>query len=633
MSSIFDCSTVTAALLQTPQAYALLDDAHAEAAQSRLYVHLQRVLLCEKKEDWPAFIEQLDVALAQGYFAVSLLSYETGAQLQEIAPRDTPAVSTILIFSTCYQLSSSEVQAFLEAMSSSDTAPHAHIAGIANTHPSLTEQQFDAAIAKVQAYIAAGDTYQVNFTYRWHFDVYGSPLQLYRRLRERQPVPYGALIVMPEGEAVVSMSPELFIRHHQGQLQARPMKGTAAATGDATVDQHTADALAQDTKNRAENLMIVDLLRNDLGRIAEVGSVIVPKLFEVTRFSSVLQMTSTINARLRPHMRLVDMLSALFPCGSITGAPKRRTMEIIREIETAPRDLYTGAIGWFDPPSQPAMPGDFCLSVPIRTLQLQAPANQTSSTAVTPLRRGVMGVGAGIVYDSVAAEEFAECRLKARFLTGLQAPFVLFETMYATHEDGCRHGHLHLERLRQSAQYFGFAWNETKIQHLLQDTCILMPPQQPHRLRLSLRPDGEVEVQTALLTPLVGRPTVLLATATTASDDLFLRHKTSVRQQYDEAWQTAEKRGSFDMLFFNEQGHLTEGGRSNVLLFLDGRWVTPPLSDGVLPGVMRTVLLKDPRYRLTEHSVRRDDLMRAEDLMLCNALRGVFGVDLITDLG
>ncbi|MFZ6847967.1 aminodeoxychorismate synthase component I [Undibacterium sp. RuRC25W] len=630
MSPIFDSSAVVAGLQQTNQAFALLDDAQAEASQSRLYVHLQKTLLCEKKSEWPAFIQQLEAALQQGYFAVSLLSYETGAQLHDIAPRETPSVSKILIFKTCYQLSQLQVQTFLETMTvqAQAQASHATIAGIAHIRPTINEQQFEAAIANVQAYIAAGDTYQVNYTYRWHFDVYGSPLQLYRRLRERQPVPYGALIVLPDGEAIVSMSPELFVRHHRGHLQARPMKGTAAATGDTAQDQQAAAALAQDTKNRAENLMIVDLLRNDLGRIAEVGSVTVPQLFEVTRFSSVLQMTSTIDARLRPRLQLVDILSALFPCGSITGAPKRRTMEIIREIETAPRDLYTGAIGWFDPPSDDVMPGDFCLSVPIRTLLLQAPQPQHQPQRTPQRRRGVMGVGAGIVYDSVATEEFAECRLKARFLTGLQPQFDLFETMYATHEDGCRYQHQHLARLRKSADYFGFAWNESRIHHLLQDTCNALPPQTPYRLRLSLHPQGEVQVQTGVLTPLSGRPTVLISALTTDSNDLFLQHKTSVRQQYDEAWQMAEKQGAFDMVFFNEQGHLTEGGRSNILLFVHGRWVTPPLADGVLPGVMRSVVLNDSRYRLTEQSLTRADLMSAERIMLCNALRGVFGVDL-----
>jgi len=630
VSSIFDSLTVATQLQKANQAFALLDDAHAESAQSRLYVDLRQVLQCKEKADWPALIQGLEQALEQGYYAVSLLSYETGAQVQNIQEHETPAISKILLFNTCYELNQDEVVAFLSDMAAHQQDQHLATAGIAHIRANVNEQQFDAAIAKVQAYIAAGDTYQVNYTYRLHFDAYGTPLHLYRRLRERQPVPYGALIVLPDGEAVVSMSPELFVRHSKGQLQARPMKGTAAATGEAVQDEKLAAELAADIKNRAENLMIVDLLRNDLGRIAETGTVSVPKLFEVTRFSSVLQMTSTVNAQLRIGLTLADVLSALFPCGSITGAPKHRTMEIIREIESEPRDLYTGAIGWFDPPAhelnKQQIPGDFCLSVPIRTLQLQAPDTAHS----LQIRHGVMGVGAGIVYDSVASDEFAECQLKARFLTGLQAPFELFETMYATQEDGCRRRNQHLQRLRHSAEYFGFTWDETEITHRLQQACDGLPAQTPCRLRLSINPTGQVSISTGVLTPFDERPQVLLAETTTHSRDLFLRHKTSLRQQYDAAWKNAEQRGAFDQLFFNENGCLTEGGRSNVLLQIDGRWYTPPLSDGVLPGIMRGELLNDHRYQLSEKSLTRHDLQHAQQIMLCNSLRGVFSVDFVS---
>ncbi|MBY0571019.1 MAG: chorismate-binding protein, partial [Burkholderiaceae bacterium] len=448
---------------------------------------------------------------------------------------------------------------------------------------------------------------------------------------ERQPVPYGALIYMPEGDIVLSMSPELFIRHQQGNLYAKPMKGTAAATGDTLRDQQLAKELAADTKNRAENLMIVDLLRNDLGRIADIGSVQVPQLFEVNRFSSVLQMTSTIHARLRPELGLADILNALFPCGSITGAPKHRTMQIIREVEPAARDLYTGAIGWFDPPQHNNVPGDFCLSVPIRTLQLQAPDKGARESTV--VRRGVMGVGAGIVYDSRADEEFAECQLKAKFLTGLPAQFELFETVYATREQGCRYWTRHLQRLRRSAQYFGFVWNEPEIIRAVQGFCANLPPQTAYRLRLAINAQGQIAVTSGVLAPLNAHPRVMLAQQAISSDELFLQHKSSIRQRYDEAWKAAEAYGAFDMLFFNEQGHLTEGGRSNVLIQKQGVWLTPPLSDGVLPGVMRSVLLEEPefqqQYRVREQSLTLADLDNADQIMLCNALRGAFTVRLL----
>jgi para-aminobenzoate synthetase/4-amino-4-deoxychorismate lyase len=448
---------------------------------------------------------------------------------------------------------------------------------------------------------------------------------LYQRLRQRQPVPYGALICLPDGAAVLSLSPELFVRHQQGRLLARPMKGTAAATGIDIEDARIAGELANDSKNRAENLMIVDLLRNDLGRIAVTGSVTVPRLFEVNRFSSVLQMTSTVEASLQPELNLPDIMAALFPCGSITGAPKHRTMEIIRELESEARGIYTGAIGWFDAPDQGRAVGDFCLSVPIRTLYLQAPDAQA-------LRQGVMGVGAGIVYDSVAAQEFAECQLKAKFLTGLPAQFELFETMHASKDGGCRHLARHLQRLQKSARYFGFEYDQSAITQALQGFCEDLPPSGAFRLRLALAADGRWSLQSGPLQDLPSTVKLLIAPHACSSDPLFLAHKTTLRAHYDQAWQVAEKQGAFDMLFCNQDGFLTEGGRSNLFIRQKDRWFTPPLSDGVLPGIMRAVLLDDVQMQASERQLTMADLYAAEQVMLCNSLRGIMQAEIVGGL-
>ncbi|MGZ8295025.1 MAG: chorismate-binding protein, partial [Telluria sp.] len=473
--------------------------------------------------------------------------------------------------------------------------------------------EFTRAICSIRDYIAAGDTYQVNYTYRLRFDAFGTLPALYARLRARQPVPYGALVALPGGEAVLSLSPELFVRHTQGELVTRPMKGTAPASGDDAEDARRAAALAADTKNRAENLMIVDLLRNDLGRIAATGSVEVPALFDVQRYSSVLQMTSTVRASLRRDATLADVFEALYPCGSITGAPKRRTMEIIDELEAAPRGIYTGAIGWFDPPQGGRAVGDFCMSEPIRTLALAAPLGG--------VRKGEMGVGAGIVYDSEPAGEFAECRLKARFLTGLSNGFEIFETLRAT-RDGCAHLERHLARMEKSAGYFGFAFDRAAAVAGLTDACAGMANDVAYRVRLALRQDGSLAVQSAPLAALAEPVTLLLAADATSSDDVFLRHKTSVRTRYDAAWRDAEAQGAFDTLFFNERGEMTEGGRCNVFVRLDGRWYTPPLACGVLPGVMRSVLLEDAAWAASERVITRAMLLAAQEIVVCNALRG-----------
>ncbi|HYD94584.1 MAG TPA: aminodeoxychorismate synthase component I [Noviherbaspirillum sp.] len=591
--------------------FALLDDCDASSAdpRSRLLTGYAGSLACDSADALPALLRQMEDALRQGRHAVGLFTYELGAGMHHIAaPGTALPLAQVLLFERCERLSSDAVQAWLDARAQPGPA------GIAGIAASVSEEQFASAIARIHDYIEAGDTYQINYTYRLRFDAFGAPADLYRRLRARQPVPYGALVMLPGGQAVLSLSPELFMRHNDGVLTARPMKGTAAASGDAATDAQRAAALAADPKNRAENLMIVDLLRNDLGRVARFGSVSVPKLFAVDRYSSVLQMTSTVHAHLRDDAGLAEVFDALYPCGSITGAPKRRTMQIIRELEPDARGIYTGAIGWFEAPQAGRRCGDFCLSVPIRTLVLQAEAHGT--------RKGELGVGAGIVHDSVAAEELAECRLKARFLTGLGHAFELLETMHATRSEGCRHLERHLQRLAASADYFGFAYDENAIREQLRIACAAVDADLPQRLRLALRHDGSCTIQVAPLAPLATPVKLLLAPRGMHSADLFLRHKTSVREHYDAAWKAAEAQGAFDMLFCNERGELTEGGRSSLFVKLDGRWYTPPLECGVLPGVMRSVLLDDPAWNASERRLTPEDLRHAEGIVACNALRG-----------
>jgi para-aminobenzoate synthetase/4-amino-4-deoxychorismate lyase len=370
----------------------------------------------------------------------------------------------------------------------------------------------------------------------------------------------------------------------------------------------------------------------------------------VEPYPSIWAMTSTIEADVREQTLFADILRALFPCGSITGAPKHRTMQLIDEIETTPRGLYTGMIGWLDAPASApagaaarnaAACGDFCLSVAIRTLTLVAPADEAGG-----VRRGTMGVGGGIVLDSVAADEYAECRLKAKFLTGADPGLQLFETMYATHEGGVRHLDRHLARLGASAAELGFGFDEGAMRERLAAHCARLPADVAHRVKLVLSKNGEAEITGGVLGAvrrLADAPSadvkgtapvgVLLADeagfAPTRASEFLLRHKTTSRAQYDRAWKFAEARGAFDVVFFNERGELTEGGRSNVFVQLDGRWYTPPLSAGLLPGVMRQVLLEDPSMRAGERTLTRADLLRAEALLICNALRGALPARII----
>ncbi|MBR7989687.1 bifunctional anthranilate synthase component I family protein/class IV aminotransferase [Burkholderia cenocepacia] len=621
--------------------FALLDDCDstASARSSRLYSGF----VCERVCTDPAQLDAIDAALAQdlrdGLHAVVVGDYAFGRNLQRAQPGHAPL--RFLLYACCERLSRDEVDAWLAQQDGGGTPS---IAGVAHVAKSVSRDAFDAAIGAVHDALRAGDSYQVNYTYRLNFDVFGTPLALYRRLRERQPVRYGALIALPGGAWVVSCSPELFVEKQGDVLRARPMKGTAPRSADPREDAAAAAFLASDPKNRAENVMIVDLLRNDVSRIARTGTVKVPALFSVEPYASVWQMTSTVEAGWRDGTTFAQMLRALFPCGSITGAPKYKTMELIDAIESTPRGLYTGAIGWLDAPKDEAGQagaaasggvagcGDFCLSVAIRTLTLDAvdvDSNDTdgTGTATVGRRRGTMGVGAGIVLDSVAADEYAECELKARFLTDADPGFQLFETTAATRADGIRHLDRHLARLQRSADAFGFRFDADALRREIGERCAALDGDGAYRMKLTLAKDGTIEIVEAPLKPLPAGPVgVLLASAhgfapTRASDALLL-HKTTRRAEYDRAWQAAEALGGFDMLFVNERGEVTEGGRSNLFVKLDGQWVTPPLASGVLPGVMRGVLLDDRAFGAVERVVTRDDLARAQGLLLTNALRG-----------
>ncbi|ANJ73468.1 bifunctional anthranilate synthase component I family protein/aminotransferase class IV [Ralstonia insidiosa] len=615
--------------MQLPQAgapFALLDDATSGGVPcSRWYTgyageFFRPAGVLEGLDD------DLRAAWRAGLHALIVAPYEFGKPLVGL-PASTANSSSlpghdgrlrVLLFRSLQVLSPAEVDALFDAWPEARGA-----AGLFDCAASVDHATYTHAIDRIHDWIAAGDTYEVNYTYRLRMTAFGAPAALYRRLRARQPVPYGTFIGLPEGGAILSCSPELFFSHHAGQLIARPMKGTAPATGDAEVDATRATALAADEKNRAENLMIVDLLRNDLGRLARPGSVRVPALFEVTPFGSVLQMTSTVEAEIPPATGLADCLRALFPCGSITGAPKRRTMEIIDALEPEPRGLYTGAIGWVDAPADDSVMGDACFSVAIRTLVLSVPGSDG-------LRKGELGIGSGIVHDSIADEEYAECQLKARFVTALDAGLSLFETMRATH-DGVPLLERHLARLGRSAQAFGFPLDRAALAGEVARECASLAPEGEYRMRLSLAPNGTASVTAAPLSPLPATwdapVRLLVASQTREAAHSLPSHKTSLRADYDAAWQAAEREGAFDTVFFNEDGTLAEGGRTTVLVKLDGAWWTPPLSAGVLPGVMRAVLLEDATpwlgAPLRERVLTRADVARAEAIAVCNALRGV----------
>jgi para-aminobenzoate synthetase/4-amino-4-deoxychorismate lyase len=598
--------------------FALLDDAgspHAAAEKcSRLYTGFLRRIDCTDAANRDSFFSSLQTELHAGHAVVGLFTYELGAAMHGISHRAdaSPVLASALVFAHCEYLSRAEVDQWITDQLTTQACSDFSLSDVTAGMDALA---FRTAVSAIHDYIASGDTYQVNLTFPLQLTVHGSPIALYAALRTQQPVPYGAFIALPDGQSILSLSPELFLSHQQGHLLAKPMKGTLEA-GDHSRDADFSASLAASPKNRAENLMIVDLLRNDLGRIAQTGSVRVPALFEVQRFGQVLQMTSTVEAQRRPEVTLADIFNAIYPCGSITGAPKRRTLQILRELEAQARGLYTGAIGWFDSPAAANELGDFMLSVPIRTLLLEAPEGNDQ-------RKTLMSVGAGIVYDSDAESEYAECLLKARFLTNLSSRFSLIETLQASRESGARYLDAHLARIQASARHFGFDCNVAEIREKVTKVCAELDTDALYRMRLLLNPAGDADIRIARMQADIQLPVrLLIAAQPMSSGDHFLRHKTTLRRRYDIGWQAAEAQGAFDTLFLNEKAHLTEGGRSNLFVRLRGQWVTPPLSAGVLPGIMRARILADPAMKASEAVLTLNDLRDADDMMVCSSLRG-----------
>ena len=592
--------------------FALLDDAVRDCATLYDDYVESRFLQADTLHGLDGLLQQ---GWQRGLHVVLWADYAFGHPLQHLSPQPDACLA-LHWFRKCETVA--EPEKWLQSRYP-DHAP----AGISTPTSHTGKADYLHAVGEIQAAIARGDTYQINYTTRLQLQSYGHPAQLYRRLR--QPVPYAALAHLPDHKQqtgwTLSFSPELFVNiASDGLITTEPMKGTAPVLGDGG-DEARAQALQADPKNRAENIMIVDLLRNDLGKIATTGGVRVPAPFQVRRFGSVWQMTTAIEAQAKPHTGAADIFRAAFPCGSITGAPKRMSMQIIDALETSPRGLYTGSIGYLKPcPSGLGFEGT--LNVVIRTLQLKPLSDG--------LYQGTYGVGSGIVADSEAEAEYIECQWKAHFLNALAPEFGVFETLRA--EGGqCALLSLHLERLQEAAAALNLRLPPDAAQQIGRYLQAL-PDAWPYRVKALLNSDG-LHLSHAACAPLHGAQYALIAPQALPLHDYLRRFKTTRRAAYDAGWQQAEQQGAFDSLFFNTEGCLLEGGRSNVFVRFGSEWHTPPLDLDILNGVMRRAVLADSQHYLNtahifERRITQAQLRQADEIVLCNALRGLIRVEL-----
>lgn len=594
----------------TSSPFVLLDDSLTSGERSLLFEQAEEIVCVDRPEDVYSGLRRISDGLERGLHAAGYFSYELGYCLEPKLAGLMPANRAVPLFWVGLYGEPKRMgdEAVRHWLGERGGAGHAKIS---NLELSWTREEYGRAFRTVQDYIAAGDVYQINLTQKYLFDFEGDPTALYAALRRRQLVAYGALIETPD-LAVLSLSPELFFRRENQQLSTRPMKGTAPRGRTPREDARLKTWLAMDEKQRAENLMIVDLLRNDLARVSRIGSVEVTDLFTVETYRTVHQMTSGITSELRSDMELADMLRALFPCGSITGAPKVRAMEIIREVEKEPRGIYTGAIGTIAPS------GECQFNVAIRT-------------AVLSGGRGEMGIGGGIVADSKEDSEHAECLLKAQFLTESGGPFELIETLRWQSERGYHLLERHLLRLQASAAHFGYRYDrKTVVAALDAEAAKITSP--VAMVRLLLFEDGTVQVSSREI-ELPTKDTVwrfVISDQRVDETDPFFYHKTTRRQFYDgEMERQKELTGCDEVVFLNKRGELTEGTRTNLFVERDGRLFTPALRCGLLPGTLREELLDLPRAAASEAVLTGADLKQADRVYLGNSVRGLVRAELL----
>ncbi|HJO63853.1 MAG TPA: aminodeoxychorismate synthase component I [Sphingomonas sanguinis] len=582
-------------MLRPTPPFVLLDDARDGGAAARLYTAPVEIVVAHAPAEVAPALARLRRARQTGLHAVGYLTYEAGAAFEPgVAAR--PANDPLLWFGLFADYAIVDAQAML---------PDPAGAWIGDLEPEVSPERHAAQFAAVQALITAGDLYQVNQTFRAQVPVAGDPLALYAGLRARSRAGWGAVVATGEA-TILSLSPELFFALEDGRLTARPMKGTARREADPAADARAAAALRDDPKQRAENLMIVDLMRNDLSRVARAGSVAVPELFAVEPYPTVHQMVSTVTADLAEGRDALDVLAALFPCGSITGAPKIRAMQAIAEIEDSPRGLYTGAIGRLD------ADGDAMFNVAIRTLTWPVGGAQAT-----------LGLGSGVVADSVAADEWDECLAKGAFLDGGRADFDLIETMGFDPIEGIQHLEAHLARMKASATALGFRFNRHDARNELQAATFRL--RDARRIRLLLARSGALVVEVGPApAPFEQVVPVRVVPLPVAPEDLRLRHKTSARGFYDAARVAA---GTTEVVFEGPDGTLTEGSFTSLFVEREGKLLTPPLAAGLLPGVLRGHLIETGQA--LEAPLTRDDLK--DGFLLGNALRGLFRARMVAD--
>ena len=552
-----------------------------------------KVLCCTKIEDVKPVLTKIEEALNQGCYAAGFLSYEAGAAFDKAFP-PCPLNDFPLMWFGIY-----------------DNAPTAFVpeteeifACSEDLEPEISETEYHDAVSEVLEDIKAGNLYQTNFTFRLFAPKTNNPWRLFKALFVRHPMPYAAFINTGDFQ-IVSLSPEIFLERNGNELFNSPMKGTIKRSKNPVKDSKNADFLKTDPKNTAENLMIVDMVRNDLGRICCTDSIFVDPLFHVDSYATLHQMISTVHGKIKPETTFSEIVQATFPAASITGAPKIAAMHKIQELEKSPRKIYTGSIACIYPNQ------NFCMNVAIRTLICSE--NSTE-----------LGIGGGIVYDSGKAAELDEALLKSKFIHAAEPDFEILETMLF--ENGISDSDEHLNRMAKSAEYFNFKYNKKSARKFITEK--LANVNAPARVRLLLNFKGKFQLQSFPLQKTgwgMDSAKIKLSKEHTSSKDIFLRHKTTRREFYNKHFYKALDEGYDEVIFSNERGEISEGAISNIFIQTQNNsWYTPSLSSGLLPGIWRAATIK--KLNAKEKVLYPADLEQAKQIIIGNSVRGTVKV-------
>jgi para-aminobenzoate synthetase/4-amino-4-deoxychorismate lyase len=567
-------------------------------AISYLFLKPFEIISVYKKEDLDYAFKVVNKLIDKGYFGYSLINYEAGflfeSRLSKLLLNENKKLMQFFFFDK------REAETFKSSkIIFGDFANDGYL--ISNFKLNRTEEQFKNDVKSIRHYIKEGDTYQVNYTIKGSFNFTGSYSAFFQKLLFNQSAMYSAFI-NNEDDFIISLSPELFFSQEGRKIISRPMKGTARRGFNHNSDNAAESDLRTSEKNQAENVMIVDLIRNDLGRVCRYGSITAPKLFKIEKYESLFQMVSRVEGKLRKKKKFADIVQSLFPCGSVTGAPKIRTMEIINEIEKEERGIYTGSIGIMTP-------DEIKMNVAIRTITISKKTN-----------KGVMGLGSGIIWDSDPKSEFEEVKLKSNFLTKPEDYFEIFETMKF------ENGEIiflddHLERMKSAADYFLFRLNEKKLRKQVKKAIVDLDRKEIKKVRVSLNKWGIVKVEISAIPELPENISVIVSSNKIRSTDKFRHFKTTNRKMYDDDYAQYSSEGFYDILYINEKGELAEGSRTNIFLRKGSYWYTPPLDSGALPGICRKHFLKNYPETIGKKLVL-DDLRTSDEIVLTNSVKG-----------